>query len=105
LRSLGVGRHLNEREAARSSGLPIQDHLEVGDVASAFAEDVTELLLRHAIGEVADIKPSSHVFVLLGSDSGQATRDDANQVRSFPVMRSSVGLASLGHLHVRTRIS
>ena len=58
-RGLLIGAHLDEREAARPTGLPIRHHLGVRDRAE-LAEDFLQLQLGRVVREIANIKSSTH---------------------------------------------
>src|SRR5207247_1147452 len=57
---LVVGRHLDEREAARPTGLPVGDDLHLLDLAAVLLEEGAQLLLLALVGEVANIQSLSH---------------------------------------------
>src|SRR5207247_8770729 len=57
---LFVGRHLDEGEAARPTGLPIGHDLDLLHLAAVLREERPELLFFDLIREVADVQSLSH---------------------------------------------
>src|SRR5262245_6597999 len=58
--SLIVGRHLDEREAARPAGFPVGDDLDLLDLAAVLLEERAKLRFLGLVGEVSNIQSLSH---------------------------------------------
>src|SRR5262247_1936957 len=58
--SLVVGRHLDEREAARPAGFPVGDDLDLLDLAAVLLEERAKLRFLGLVGEVSNVQSLSH---------------------------------------------
>src|SRR3990172_6170955 len=60
-----TARHLHEPEAAGAAGVAVRDELDLADLAAVLREQIADLVLIGAEGQIADIQSRSHTPKLL----------------------------------------
>jgi hypothetical protein len=68
-----IGAHLDEGEAARPAGVPVEHNLHLGHVLAPFGEDIAQLCFGSVVRQIAYIQPISHfvLLLLLGAVAGR----------------------------------